>query len=311
MGFMRRVFRTPSVAGLAVFSFLMFGRATAQDMGTAKFVDVDGIRTRYFDAGTGENLVLIHGGGIDQGGGGAKAAWSEIFSGLAQHFHVYAFDKLGMGETDLPKGEADYTIDATIKHAYDFMRKLGIQSTNLAGQSRGALPAARIAVDHPEMVKNLILFDSATFAPEDPSTPIDYYVKQEALHPRAYTPKEEKGREIMRKLQSQYIERNREKVKNDPQLGISTSPSPFWIADTKLETHKLIKEGRLKAPTLIIWGYNDPSAPVILASRVMNLIFPVVPQAELYIFNEAKHHPWSDHPQETIKLIVDFIKNPS
>lgn len=31
-------------------------------MGVAKFVDVDGIRTRYFDGGAGEALVLVHGG---------------------------------------------------------------------------------------------------------------------------------------------------------------------------------------------------------------------------------------------------------
>ena len=31
-------------------------------MGEAKYVDVDGIRTRYFDGGTGEAIVLVHGG---------------------------------------------------------------------------------------------------------------------------------------------------------------------------------------------------------------------------------------------------------
>ena len=31
-------------------------------MDNAKFVILDGVRTRYFEAGKGENLVLIHGG---------------------------------------------------------------------------------------------------------------------------------------------------------------------------------------------------------------------------------------------------------
>ena len=31
-------------------------------MGAPKFVDVEGIRTRYFDAGRGPSMVLIHGG---------------------------------------------------------------------------------------------------------------------------------------------------------------------------------------------------------------------------------------------------------
>ena len=116
MGPLSRVFRRSSVVGLAFLSLLMFGRASAQDMGEAKFVDVDGIRTRYFEAGSGEILVLVHGGGFGQTAG--AEGWSSIFGGLAQHFHVYAFDKLGMGETDLPKSDADYTMAATIRHAY-------------------------------------------------------------------------------------------------------------------------------------------------------------------------------------------------
>ena len=31
-------------------------------MNNAKFINLDGIRTRYFEAGTGDDLVLIHGG---------------------------------------------------------------------------------------------------------------------------------------------------------------------------------------------------------------------------------------------------------
>ena len=30
--------------------------------GPRKFIDVDGIRTSYFEAGAGEDMVLVHGG---------------------------------------------------------------------------------------------------------------------------------------------------------------------------------------------------------------------------------------------------------
>ena len=305
---LRKVIRRFSVVGLAILSVLMLGRASAQDMGKAKFVDVDGIRTRYFEAGSGENLVLVHGGGFGQTSG--AEGWSSIFGGLAQHFHVYAFDKLGMGETDLPKSEADYTMAATIQHAYGFLKTLGITKTNLAGLSRGALPVTRLTIDHPELVTNLIIFDSSTLSPEDPATPIEWYERQYELNPPNRSPQTQKAFETIERLQSQFIEKHREEVEKDPQLKITTSPTPFWIRDTKHETHELIRAGRLKAPTLIIWGFNDPSAPVVLASHVMNLIFPVVPQAELHIFNNAQHSVYNAHPEKTVRLIVDFIKNP-
>ena len=36
-------------------------RETASVIHQARFVDVDGIRTRYYEAGRGEPMVLIHG----------------------------------------------------------------------------------------------------------------------------------------------------------------------------------------------------------------------------------------------------------
>ena len=82
-----------------------------------------------------------------------------------------------MGDTDNPKSDADYTMGAVIDHAWAFVRTLEIKDVTLAGHSRGALPAARIAVDHPELVKALVIFDSNTLPAEDPSMSYDFYTK--------------------------------------------------------------------------------------------------------------------------------------
>ena len=150
-------------------------------MDNAKFVTLDGVKTRYFEDGKGDDLVLIHGGKF--GTFYSAYHWSLNFHELSKHFHVYAFDKLGMGDTDNPKSDADYTMSAVIEHARAFVRTLGIKNAVLAGHSRGALPAARIAVDHPELVKALIIFDSNTLPAEDPSLSYDFYTKLEVGAP--------------------------------------------------------------------------------------------------------------------------------
>ena len=67
----------------------------------AKFVDVKGTNTRYFEAGEGETMLLVHGG---QFGGGASAEdWFLNFDALAESFHVYALDKTGQGYSDRPR----------------------------------------------------------------------------------------------------------------------------------------------------------------------------------------------------------------
>ena len=150
-------------------------------MKDAKFIDVNGTKTRYFEGGSGEPLVLLHGGHF--GSYYDACCWSLNFTDLCSRFHVYALDKLGQGYTDNPKSDADYTMSAVIEHAYGFLRALGIQRAILLGHSRGALPVARIAVDHPEMVKNLIFLDTNTLPAEDPSTPVNFYLELEENAP--------------------------------------------------------------------------------------------------------------------------------
>ena len=107
-------------------------------MENPKFVDVKGIKTRYFEAGSGESLVLIPGGQMSSWY--SAYHWNLNFDVLREHFHVYAVDKLGQGYTDNPKSDADYTMTATIEHVYDFLVAVGIQRAVLMGHSRGALP---------------------------------------------------------------------------------------------------------------------------------------------------------------------------
>src|SRR5579871_2889220 len=153
-------------------SALSAGRDRSVDskrMGAAKFVDVAGIRTRYFDAGEGEPIVLVHGG---QWPATASAdGWAPVFDELAEHFHVYAFDKLGMGYTDLPKSDADYSMDAIVRHASGFIDSVGIKRAVVLGHSRGALPAARIAVDRPELVSHLVILDTNALSTDDVKVP--------------------------------------------------------------------------------------------------------------------------------------------
>ena len=98
MSLLRRTFLKHSVAGLAVLPFLGTTESYGAMKANSKFVNVDGIRTRYFEGGSGEPMLLVHGGNF--GSNISALAWTPIFDHLAQHFHVYALDKLGQGYTE-------------------------------------------------------------------------------------------------------------------------------------------------------------------------------------------------------------------
>src|SRR3954454_9669295 len=77
-------------------------------MGEEQWLDVSGIRTRYFDQGEGARIVMIHGAqfGAKDGASSAKT-WALNFPVIKAWHNVIAFDKLGQGYTDNPKSDAD------------------------------------------------------------------------------------------------------------------------------------------------------------------------------------------------------------
>jgi len=288
-------------------------------MKNAKYVNVDGVRTRYFEGGSGEALVLIHGGHF--GNYYCADHWGLNFDELCRSFHVVALDKLGQGFTDNPKGNADYTMGATIEHVYEFLRAAGINRATLLGHSRGALPAVRIAVDHPEMVKAVVILDSNTVAADDPSTPKDFYKKLDENPPpvpdREFVCREPKANSyssdhitddfaaaMLKIALLPKIDEARKKMLNSLESQFLDS-----VQEKKYETLRLIKERPLKAPTLIVWGLNDPSAPLSLGIALLQLIGSVVDRTRLHVFNHAGHYVFREHPQELHRLIVDFVKD--
>jgi 2-hydroxy-6-oxonona-2,4-dienedioate hydrolase len=288
-------------------------------MENPKFVDVNGITTRYFEVGSGEPLVLIPGG--QMASYSSAYHWSLNFDALGEYFHVYALDKLGQGYTDNPKNDADYTMTATIEHVYNFLGAVGIQRAVLMGHSRGALPAARIAVDHSEMVRALILLDTNTLPADHPSTPINFYTKLGENPPP--TPNEEFVRrepeansyskdhitrdfveEMLKIALLPKITEARKKYYKERLLDCQFLPD---MRKRKYETLDKIRDGALKAPTLILWGLNDLSAPVILGYQLFEHISMVVSRTQFHVFNQASHYVFREHAREVNRLVVDFV----
>lgn len=103
----------------------------------------------YQEKGTGEPLILLHGNGGD----------SSYFKHQMEHFQsayrVIALDTRGHGKS--PRGDAPFTIAQFSCDLYDFMQGHQIASAIILGFSDGANIAMRFAMQHPKMVKALIL----------------------------------------------------------------------------------------------------------------------------------------------------------
>ena len=125
----------------------------------SRYIDVDGINTHYYEAGAGEALILLHGGGA---GADSFGNWRGCLNSFAEHYHVYAVDMVGFGFTDKPDPtDYSYIQQARNGHIIALIETLGLASVNLIGNSMGGTTSMGVAIERPDLVNKLVLMGSA------------------------------------------------------------------------------------------------------------------------------------------------------
>src|SRR5215470_9677183 len=129
----------------------------------SKFIDVEGMRTHYLEAGSGFPLVLLHSGEF---GGCAELSWEFTLPALAEHFHVIAPDWLGFGESAKLFSFEDMRA-LRIRHIGALLHALKIEAAHFIGNSMGGgLLASVAAMAEPLWgIARMILVGAGGFAP--------------------------------------------------------------------------------------------------------------------------------------------------
>jgi haloacetate dehalogenase len=108
--------------------------------------------------GSGPPLLLLH--GHPQ----TRAIWHRVAPTLAQHHTLVMADLRGYGDSSKPPGAPDHANYAKRLMALDqlaLMRSLGFEQFDVLAHDRGARVAHRLALDHPQAVRRLVLLDIA------------------------------------------------------------------------------------------------------------------------------------------------------
>jgi pimeloyl-ACP methyl ester carboxylesterase len=120
------------------------------------FVHANGIDIHYTDQGSGEPLVLLHGGLISTGPiwDGAPISYNDHLARLAQEFRVIAPDTRASGATVHKEGTPSASLLAD--DVLGLIDALGLDRPMLCGFSEGALTASIIAMRNPEAVRAVV-----------------------------------------------------------------------------------------------------------------------------------------------------------
>jgi proline iminopeptidase len=282
---------------------------------------IDGLEQRYHVAGQGP-VCLAHSGGPGVG-------WEYMRMPEAErHMTLIYIEPIGTGTSGRLEDPRGYTLDRYARYVDGLIAHLGLERAFLLGHSHGGFVAQRYALQHPERVSGLILYDTSPTTAEDFSADmgenLNRFAERHADEPwladtmaawaevsAAYSDPDatdEQLTSIFRRMfpvyLADYAGRGHEFASMLEQLRVSIEPGrgeepePF---DVRGEL------ASITVPTLILVGRHDP----ICSLRWSRLLHEGISGAELAIFEGSGHFPHLEEPEAFTRALRLWIEESS
>lgn len=258
-----------------------------------------GFNTNVHDVGQGQPVMFIHGSGP---GVTAWANWRLVMPELSKTRRVIAPDMVGFGYTDRPEG-ITYNMDTWVQQALDVLDALGIEQTDLVGNSFGGALALALTIRAPHRVRRLVLMGSV-------GVPFDITPGLDAVW--GYEPSIEAMRKLLdlfaynRNLVNDELAQLRYAASIRPGFQESFSamlpaPRQRWVnamASPEADIRALPHE------TLILHGRDDLVIPLSTSLTLSQWIA----KSQLHVFGQCGHWTQIEHSTRFIRLVDDFLR---
>ena len=262
-------------------------------------IQANGISINYELSGSGRYFTLIHGAGDNLN------AWYNQVPAFSRYYRVLTYDVRGHGQTELPEGEL--TMELWVEDLYALLKTLSINETVLLGFSMGGAIAIRFTLEHPDIIKALILSNSGGLAA--PVQRSDEEIRQMESRRQAQLENIRKeGMEavvrdrIGRTFSPGFAEKNPEAVERYKSVLLQNNPEGYLRVMQRMggaaEPPDLSK---VSCPALIVSGENDP-----FGSQSGRTAQEAIPGSRLVTFPTGHYTPL-EQPQEYNKAVLGFL----
>jgi pimeloyl-ACP methyl ester carboxylesterase len=132
-----------------------------------RFFDSDGISIRYLELGEGDPVVLLHGFALS-----AEVNWrlTGLLDSLPQEYRMLALDQRGHGRSEKPHDPESYGLQF-VEDVVRLLDELEIEKAHIVGYSMGGGIALRLAADHPDRVRSIVIGGAGWVPPGTPLPP--------------------------------------------------------------------------------------------------------------------------------------------
>jgi proline iminopeptidase len=274
--------------------------------GCRLFFDVEGAKLRPDGPRMREvpTLLLLHGGP-----GADHSIFKPAYSQLADIAQVVYFDHRGDGRSDGRDDAERWRLAQWGDDVKAMCDALEIERPIVMGVSFGGYVAMAYALRHPEHPAKLILCSTAA-SPSKIAVQVEVFERLSGVAAgaaaRAFLedPSPEATREFMRLCGPLY-----RRAPEDPQVNARTiwNPRLMWeFRRGERETMNFLPDlHRIKCPTLVMVGEDDPMTPVPYAEEIVAALPPELVQYER--FAGAGHGIVADQPERFFAVLRAFI----
>jgi abhydrolase domain-containing protein 6 len=264
-----------------------------------KVIVIDDETWHYLEGGPNdaEVLLLIH------GFGGDKDNWTRYSKHLTDEYRVIALDLPGFGES-ARHVDWDYSLPSQYERVNEFVKGLGLEQFHIVGNSMGGHLAALYTLQYASKVRSVGLFDSSGVIPPNAS---DLQIAlEEGRNPLVANSAEEFGELIAFvtyekpfipwPLEGVLARRAMNNAEFNRSIFKSLGGENFVNLDPMLAD--------IERPVLILWGENDR----VLDVSSIEVMRPLLPDAEVVIMKETGHLPMIERPAETAEHYLRFLE---
>jgi pimeloyl-ACP methyl ester carboxylesterase len=267
------------------------------------WVPVDGHQMHCLKAGTGPDLILLH------GLLGTASTWEPTIHSLAEESTVYAVDALGIGESERVPG-IDATLEAQAARIVEFMDASAIRCADFLATSHGGAVALMLAAKYPNRVRNLLLHAPANPFSDLADPLVRFYLSGLGTwfaHRVASLPQPMQalalGRMYGDPTQLRYgsLGKYINSLRVPGTVAYVLSILGTWFDD--MGKLKLALQHVSRFPALLLWGDRD-RAVSLQSGRELRLCFN---RAELVELPGTGHLPYEECPETLARLVNSFL----